>query len=74
MAEIDKEKGTFNDRWENVIWSNCYNEENKLIEYIWNEETLYIPFDYEKKIIGRYGEDWETPKKYKGVIPRNRIL
>ena len=74
LAEIDNEKGTFNDRWENVIWSNCYNEENKLIEYIWNEETLYIPFDYEKKIIGRYGEDWETPKKYKGVIPRKRIL
>jgi len=33
MATID-EKGNFNDKWENVIWSECYNENNELIEYM----------------------------------------
>lgn len=74
MAEINKKKGMFTDHWERVIWSNCYNEENKLIEYIWNDETLYIPFDYEKKLIGRYGKDWNTPQNNKGVKPRKAIL
>ena len=34
MASIDK-KGNFNDKWENVIWSECYNEKNELIQYIY---------------------------------------
>lgn len=74
MASID-EKGNFNDNWENVIWSECYKENTKLIEYVWNENTLYLPFNYEQKLINRYGENWRIPHNgYKGPTPRKEIL
>ena len=73
MASLD-DNGNFYDKWENVIWSNCYDNNNKLIEYIWNENKLYLPFNYETKIINRYGENWKTPQNTKGPSPRKRIL
>lgn len=73
MATID-EKGNFNDKWENVIWSECYNENNELIKYMWNENILYLPFNYEKKIINRYGKNWRIPQNNKGPHPRKRVL
>jgi hypothetical protein len=73
MASID-EKGNFNDVCERVIWSECYNEKNKLIEYIWNENILYLPFNYEIKLINRYGENWRIPQNNKGPLPRKTIL
>lgn len=73
MATID-ERGNFNDKWENVIWSECYNENNELIKYMWNENILYLPFNYEKKIINRYGENWRIPQNNKGPHPRKKVL
>tara|TARA_Y100000389_G_scaffold188470_1_gene211089 strand:+ start:552 stop:1100 length:549 start_codon:yes stop_codon:yes gene_type:complete len=73
MASID-EKGNFNDEWENVIWSECYNENNELVKYIWNEHIIYFPFNYETKLINRYGNKWRTPQNNKGPIPRKKIL
>ena len=73
MSSMD-EKGNFNDTWENVIWSECYNENNKLIPYRWNENIIYLPFNYEKKLINRYGENWRIPQNSKGPTPRKRIL
>ena len=74
MASID-EKGNFDDTWEKVKWSECYKENNKLVEYMWNENVLYLPFNYEKKLINRYGENWRTPRKnYKGPLPRKKLL
>ena len=47
MAARD-DKGNFNDTWEKVIWTECYNDKNELIQYMWNENKLYLPFNYEK--------------------------
>lgn len=68
MASLD-EKGNFNDTWEKVIWTNCFNEQNELIKYVWNDNLLYLPFNYEKKLINRYGHDWKIPQNTKGVKP-----
>uniref|UniRef100_A0A6C0JUB1 LicD/FKTN/FKRP nucleotidyltransferase domain-containing protein n=1 Tax=viral metagenome TaxID=1070528 RepID=A0A6C0JUB1_9ZZZZ len=73
MASID-EKGNFNDTWEKVIWSECYNETKQLITHIWNENILYLPFNYENKLINRYGETWRIPQNIKSVTPRKKIL
>ena len=73
MATTD-EKGNYNDTWENVIWSNCYNENNELIQHIWNKNILYLPFNYEIKLINRYGTEWRIPQNSKGPMPRKKIL
>jgi len=73
MAYID-EKGNFKDPWENVIWSECYNEKNELIQHIWNDNILYLPLNYEIKLINRYGESWRIPQNTKGPLPRKTIL
>lgn len=73
MATTDG-KGNFDDTWEKVIWSNCYNENNELIQYIWNENILYLPFNFEIKLINRYGENWKIPQNNKGPVPRKKIL
>lgn len=73
MASLDK-NGNFNDTWEKVIWSECYNENHELIKYDWNGNTLYVPFNYEKKLLNRYGENWRIPQNNKGIKPRKSIL
>lgn len=73
MASVDA-KGNFYDTWENVIWSECYNENNKLIKYKWNENILYLPFNYEKKLINIYGKNWRIPQNNKGTLPYKRII
>lgn len=73
MANHD-EKGNFHDTWENVIWSECYNEKNELIQRIWDGHILYLPHNYEEKLINRYGQDWKIPQNNKGPIPHKLIL
>ena len=73
MASIDG-KGNFKDKWEKVTWSECYNEKNELIQHMWNENILYLPFNYEKKLINRYGENWRIPQNSKGPLPKKTIL
>lgn len=73
MASVDA-KGNFCDTWENVIWSECYNENNELIRHTWNENIMYLPFNYEKKLINRYGKDWRIPQNNKGLDPHKRII
>tara|TARA_Y100000588_G_C14074602_1_gene847349 strand:- start:22 stop:594 length:573 start_codon:yes stop_codon:yes gene_type:complete len=73
MASIDK-RGNFKDEWENVIWSECYNENNELKKYIWNENIIYFPFNYKTKLINRYGKKWRIPQNNKGPSPRKKIL
>lgn len=69
MSEVDS-NGDFHDTWENVIWSNCYNEKNKLIEYTFQGEQLYLPNNYEIKLSNRYGDDWRIPLNKKFSLPR----
>ena len=73
MASVDKE-GNFNDTWEKVIWSGCYDENGELLQYTWNENTLFLPFNYETKLINRYGDNWRVPQDSKGPTPRKTIL
>lgn len=73
MCDVDN-NGNFNDVWNNVIWSNCYVSKNTLINIKWNGKVLYLPNNYVEKLINRYGDDWNIPKKSKGIIPPKRVL
>ena len=68
LADVDDD-GNYNDTWENTIWSNV----NELQEKEWNNVVLYLPNNYETKLENRYG-DWKIPKKSKGVIPKKKII
>ena len=72
MADVDN-NGNFNDKWEDVIWSNCYYN-NKLIRYTWNNIELQIPNNYKSKLINRYGETWYIKQKTKGPTPPKKII
>ena len=52
-------------KWNNVIWTECCYE-NNLIEYFWNNERLYLPYNYKIKLSNRYGKDWKIPQNTKG--------
>ena len=73
MATVDDE-GNFFDKWENVVWSNCYNHGKNLLLRKWSGLNLYIPLNYETKLINRYGESWRKPQYSKGVSPRKPVL
>lgn len=73
MAEVD-EDGNFYDQWEKVTWSNCFNEDNRLIEHVWENEKIFLPCNAEVKLERRYGESWRIPRKTKGPRPRKLIL
>jgi|TARA_Y100000992_G_C21223589_1_gene471737 hypothetical protein len=73
MADID-ENGNFHDLWENVLWTNCYDSEKKLLQYKWNNQIINIPFNPEEKLNGRYGNSWKTPSNSKGCMPRRRKI
>lgn len=73
MANVDTNTGNFKDTWENVMWSSCYSKD-KLIELEWNGSILYLPNNYETKLLNRYGSSWKTPQNTKGPQPRKAIL
>jgi len=74
MADVDN-NGNFNDTWEKVIWSKCYDDTtNNLLEFTWNNTKLYLPFNYENKLFNRYGKDWKIPMNTKGPNPRKPII
>lgn len=66
---IAKEKyGDYHDLWEKVTWTNVYPYYVKK----WKDVKLNLPNDYLNKIIKYYGDDWHTPKNFKGGL--NKIL
>ncbi|ADQ91194.1 hypothetical protein BpV2_027c [Bathycoccus sp. RCC1105 virus BpV2] len=69
MATVDTH-GNFNDIWEMVVWSEC----NDIICHRWNGENLYLPKNYETKLLNRYGKDWRIPQRSKGPVPRKKII
>ena len=71
MATIS-EAGDFHDKWENVIWSDCF-VDGDLIEHAWNDVMLYLPNNHTTKLTGRYG-NWKIPEKTKGLSPKALIL
>ena len=72
MANISP-NGDFVDLWERVNWSSCY-QDGALIEKKWNDETLYLPNNYETKLINRYGKSWKTPQNTKGPRPPKKVI
>lgn len=73
MADVG-ENGDFYDKWEQVMWSKCHGDDNKLIEHIWRDEKLYLPSGHETKLVNRYGESWRIPQNNKGVMPHKHVL
>jgi hypothetical protein len=73
MVDVDN-NGNFNDKWNGVIWSNCYNDKKKLIKYNWNTIELQIPNNYKSKLINRYGDTWYIKQNTKGPTPRKKII
>lgn len=69
MANVDT-FGNFDDRWERVVWSRCID----LIRHDWNGEIIYLPKNYETKLLNRYGKDWRIPQKNKGPEPKMKII
>lgn len=72
MADID-DKGNFMDNWEDVMWSGCYMD-NKLLEKEWRNNIIYVPNNYEIKLVNRYGENWKIPQNNKGPRPKKKII
>lgn len=74
FANVDKDNNYY-EKWENVIWSNCHDEDNKLIKKEWNNVILYLPFNYEVKLEGRYGSSWRIPQQNsKGLLKHNKKI
>ena len=73
LSEVDY-KGNYKDNWEDVLWSNCYDQNNKLLKYEWKNIFLNIPNNYKIKLVNRYGEKWNIPQKSKGPTPRKKVI
>ena len=64
MCNID-DKGNFHDNWENLTYSNCYDNNKKLIKYNWNNIELQIPNNSKTKLEKIYGPEWYIKQKKK---------
>ena len=80
MASIDfyfcrvDNSGSYFDIWENTMWHNCLDNDDKLPTKEWNDTTLNIPNNFERKLIARYGKWWVPSKtKHGGPSPNNLI-
>ena len=74
MCDVD-DNGNFNDKWEGVTWSNCYNDNKKLIKYRWNNIELQIPNNSKTKLKNRYGNTWYIKEqKQSSKYMKNKIL
>ena len=69
MASVDN-NGHYYDSWENVIWSYC----NPILKYKWQSTELRIPSHAETKLVNRYGVNYKTPQKSKGIFPRKKTI
>ncbi|AOV62155.1 hypothetical protein BOW86_gp226 [Synechococcus phage S-CAM7] len=52
------EQGDFNDTWEDVIWSRCYNESDKIPTIEFQGRHLNVPHNAIEKLSKRYGSTW----------------
>lgn len=67
---VDIIDNNFMDKWNNVLWTNCLPiQKHKL-----NKIDINIPNNHKIKLIGRYGETWETPQQTKGPKPHKTVL
>jgi len=73
LSDVNND-GNYNDTWNGVIWSNCYNDKKKLIKYNWSNIELQIPNNYKSKLINRYGDTWYIKQDTKGPTPHKKII
>lgn len=73
LSEVDN-NSNYKDNWEDVLWSNCYDQNNKLLKYEWKNIFLNLPNNYKIKLVNRYGEKWNIPQKSKGPKPRKKVI
>ena len=60
------------DIWNYVIWSDCYDHTEKLIQLEWNGNIFNIPWNAEYKLEKLYGNDWRIPQPNKGIVGKYR--
>lgn len=73
LSEVDN-NGNYKDNWEDVLWSNCTDSNNKLLKYKWKNIYLNLPNNYKTKLLNRYGEKWNIPQKSKGPKPPKKVI
>ena len=73
LSEVDN-NGNYKDNWEDVLWSNCTDLNNKLLKYKWKNIYLNLPNNYKTKLLNRYGEKWNIPQKSKGPKPAKKVI
>jgi len=78
LSQIDfylayPDKNNYHDKWANIVWTNCH-KNNKLIKYIWNDNVLFVPNNYEKKLSNRYGKSWKIPQNNKFLPKKTMII
>lgn len=73
LSNVDN-NGNYKDNWEDVLWSDCYDSNNKLLKYKWKDIYLNLPNNYKTKLVNRYGEKWNIPQKSKGPKPRKKVI
>ena len=47
--------------WQRHILKNCFTESNTFVEHKFHSSIVYLPNDYENKIIQMYGTNWKIP-------------
>ena len=57
------DKGDFNDTWERVTWSQCYEEDGCLAVELFQGRELNVPANHIKKLEKRYGPTWRQRVK-----------
>jgi phosphorylcholine metabolism protein LicD len=65
-VEGDVNTTNLNDTWENTVWMDVCPFEN----IAWNDVILQTPKNPISKLVKRYGQNWSTPMKSKGVKPK----
>lgn len=75
-ASIDIYMGEFSDKdvfdqWNRLNIRNCFldNKNKTFVEREWEGQIVYIPNNYKRILINRYGEDWHIKKDKK--IPQS---
>lgn len=67
FADVSSE-GHFYDRWEEIKWEYCLPlARRRFAASKLGAIDVQLPADPETKLKRKYGADWRTPRKYKGV-------
>ena len=63
----------FYQAYKNLQWQEYTNRKKNLI-IMWNDVALPIPYNFIRKLKGRYGHEWMIPQASKGPKKKRRLL